>query len=139
MATARAGHTATLLSSGIVLIAGGVIFSGVSGGYRILDLASAELYDPAAGTFTATGSMTTARENHTATLLSSGIVLIAGGGTSTASAELYNSAVGTFTAIGRMATARESHTATLLSSGIVLIAGGANSTEAALASAEVYK
>ena len=122
-----------------MLIAGGRIFGSLS---RILYLASAELYDPAAGTFTAKGTMTTARMNHTATLLSSGMVLIAGGLTSTgdlASAELYDPAAGTFTAIGSMATARESHTATLLSSGIVLIAGGANNTEAALASAELYK
>jgi Galactose oxidase, central domain len=62
MGTARQYHTATLLQSGKMLVAGGV---GTSG-----DLSSVELYDPSTGTWTATGSLGTARRNHTATLLS---------------------------------------------------------------------
>jgi Galactose oxidase, central domain/Kelch motif len=132
MNTARASHTATLLSNGKVLIAGG----GYAG-----CLASAELYDPAAGTFTATGSMTTARASHTATLLPSGKVLIAGGddcsGPSLASAELYDPATGTFVPTGSMTTAREKHTATLLGNGKVVIAGGLDRV-VSFASAELY-
>ena len=71
MATARYHHTATLLPNGQVLVAGG-FNSGIA-------LASAELYDPATGLWTATGSMATAREFHTATLLPNGQVLVAGG------------------------------------------------------------
>src|SRR5438132_3254239 len=58
LATARDYHTATLLSNGKVLVAGG------AGGPI---LSSAELYDPATGTWSATGSLTTARYFHTAT------------------------------------------------------------------------
>ena len=72
MATAREYHTATLLPSGQVLVAGG------DGGGSAFN--SAELYDPVKGTWTTTGSLITAREWHTATLLPNGKVLVAGGG-----------------------------------------------------------
>ena len=71
MTVARDLQTATLLPTGKVLVAGG---DGETDA-----LASAELYDPATGTFTATGGMEATREMHTATLLSNGKVLIAGG------------------------------------------------------------
>ena len=81
MATARAFHTATLLPDGEVLVAGG----GEPGP------ASAELYDPGTGTWTATASMSTGRAYHTATLLPDGRVLVAGGmGAGRGSAELYD-------------------------------------------------
>jgi hypothetical protein len=85
----RYNHTATLLPSGTVLVAGGWNDNSQKN-------ASAELYDPRARKFTATGSMTVARNGHTATLLPSGRVLMVGGlGNSggdregLASAELY--------------------------------------------------
>jgi len=120
MTVARDGHTATLLQSGQVLIAGG---STASAG-----LQSAELYNPANQTFAATGSMTIARSGHTATLLADaalpdyGDVLIAGGGSQTA--ELYDPTAGTFTATGSMVAPHTGLTATLLQNGQVLIAGG---------------
>ena len=103
MAIPRSEHTATLLPNGQVLVAGG--YAGFIG----RTLASAELYDPATGTWTATGSMATARSDHTATLLPNGQVLVAGGIDTTgflASAELYDPATGVWTATGSMATAR---------------------------------
>jgi hypothetical protein len=123
------GRTATLLTNGKVLLAGGAHED--CGRF-----AEAELYDPAAGTFTATGGMRRARDNHRATLLANGTVLITGGesqecsgggcffsGTE-ASAEIYDPATGTSATTGNMAARRAGHTATLLTSGKVLITGG---------------
>ena len=92
MTTPRADHTATLLGSGKILIAG-----GVSDGFQAL--ASAELYDPSTRTFAPTGSMITPRSGHSATLLADGRVLIAGG-TQDFTAEIYDPSTGAFTATG---------------------------------------
>jgi hypothetical protein len=133
MAAARGLHTASVVGTGKVLVAGG--YSGSAA------LSSAELYDPTAGTFSATGSMATSRGQHTASVLSSGKVLVAGGqGAGNAylsSAELYDPTAGTFSATGSMATARDSHTASVLGTGKVLVAGGAG-VSALLSSAELY-
>jgi len=127
-------RTLTVLPGGKVLVAGGV----PSVGYG--SLSSAELYDPATGLWSATGSLTTARELHTATLLPNGKVLVAGGVGPPgylASAELYDPATGTWSPTGSLATSRgDDPTATLLPNGKVLVAGGFYSTY--LASAELY-
>ena len=141
MTTARAEHSATLISGcncpadGQVLIAGGVLFS------QGPTIRNAELYDPLTGKFTATGPMKATRAMHTATLLASGPlagnVLIAGGisdesAGDAASAELYDPTTGQFTSTGAMSMPRQGHSATWLDpsvvtgalAGKVLIAGG---------------
>jgi len=135
MSTGRTAHTATLLQSGKVLMAGGdaCMFDQY---YGDCPLSSAEVYDAAVGTFTATtGNMSVVRVFHTATLLPNGKVLVAGG--HDASADLYDPTSGTFAATGSMSVGRSSHTATLLGNGKVLIAGGQN-VSGELATAELY-
>ena len=134
---------ATLLNTGEVLVTS--------------DSGSADIFYPATGTFRATGAMTTGRGRHTATLLPTGQVLVTGGWTSgagqwppaLATAELYDLASGTFTATVSMNQERQGHTATLLPNGYVLVtagaihlpegtAGGSRSGEISLDSAELW-
>jgi len=148
MSIARAWHTATLLSNGTVLVAGGL--GDVNNNYSGSITATAEIYDPAAGTWTLTSSMSTARYIHKATLLPNGTVLVAGGspvtpdgegngGAAVTSAEIYDSVAGTWTLTGSMIAARSNYTATLLPNGTVLVAGGGASLSGGpIASAEVF-
>ncbi len=134
MSTARHGHRATLLSSGKVLITG-----GWADPYGNQPFASAEVYDPASGTWSTTASMASPRGDHTTTLLPNGKVLVSGGyiaGSALASAEVYDPASGTWSATASMATPRHAYTATLLPNGKVLVLGGWN--RSSLESAEVY-
>ena len=124
-----------------------LVAGGAAGGDKKY-LASAEVYDPASGTWTATGDMAVGRGDFTASLLTDGNVLVVGGlnhnggGVEWASAELYDPVSGTWTATGNMGEARYGHTATLLRDGRVLVAGGFNTDlsglNGPLASAELY-
>jgi Kelch motif/Galactose oxidase, central domain len=138
LTTRRYQHTATLLASGKVLVAGGSYETPTLTYY----LSSAELFDPATGTWTTTGSLTAERFQHTATLLPNGKVLVVGGWNSSFmpySTELYDPASGTWTNTGSLNIARYLHTATLLANGLVLVAGGHSPYLGGyLASAELY-
>ena len=129
MTSARADAMAVLLADGRVLIVG-----GWTGRDAMTGVTSAEIYDPATGSFSSTGSMAEGRVSPSATLLADGRVLVAGGfpfesmnvgpAPALASAEIYDPATGTFSPTGSMAEGRGGHTAVRISSGDVLVAGG---------------
>lgn len=134
----RQETTATLLEDGSVLLAGGFDNTADRG-----NLDSATRYDPAANAWSSPESMIEGRYEHTATLLSNGQVLVAGGydykgsGGSQASAERYDPSTKSWAATVAMQQARSSHAAVLLANGEVLIAGGFDGNSS-LASAERY-
>ena len=136
MSSARGAHSATLLPDGELLIAGG--YDGLK------RTASADLFQPALGSFTSLSPVTMAsvRFNHTATLLPSGKVLIAGGDGDINSdeADVFDPTSGIFKLLpSTMTTGRSAHTATLLPSGKVLITGGvANGTITGTNAAELF-
>jgi WD40 repeat protein len=135
-------HAAALLDDGRVLVTGG---EGYPGGVDT-DLATAEIYSPAAGTWTATGSMHSGRESHTATPIQFNMcffvciphreVLVAGGssissGGVLASAEVWDGWTGTWRVTASMSVPRVFHTATSVitpSGPRVLVAGGGSAT-----------
>jgi hypothetical protein len=98
MTKARYNHAAVPLPDGRILITGGAITGGTT--------SSAEIYDPATGTFAATAPMTIARSGHAAVALADGRVLVAGGTTATALAEIYDPATQSWTAVGPMTATR---------------------------------
>ena len=122
----RSSHTATLLPSGKVLVAGG----RDSGGTPIT---SAELYDPVSEIWTTTGSLHLSRTGHAAILLGTGKVLVVGGVGAESSAELYDPASGTWTVTGNLHSPKSQQTGSveypppglvLLTNGKVLAVGG---------------
>ena len=144
MAAARMGFTATTLTNGNILVAGGQDNLG-----NVLD--TGELYDPAGAKFIAVNNpMSDRRMFHTATLLLSGKVLVVGGATNlsgdtTSSADIYDPASNSFTpATFPMDHQRAAHTATLFTSGPlagkVLITGGVGGSSFYFkdSSAEIY-
>jgi len=136
---ARARHTATLLANGKVLVVGGINDSQ-SASFTVTD--TAELYDPVTETWRSTGTLKWARSSHTATLLPSGKVLIAGGSAEAfeilTTAEVYDPVTDFWSVTGNLNTPRWLHTATLLSSGKVLVAAGSKGDFPLLNTAELY-
>jgi large repetitive protein len=136
MTRGRANHRATLLADGRVLVAGGNNLTGKQ------EFKSAELYDPATGTWSMTGDLTTARSRPSMTLLRNHKVLVAGGQNfssgegNLASTELYDPVSGTWSRTGDLPLGIWGHTATLLPNGMVLVTGGISTT--IVANAEIY-
>ena len=118
MMTARAGHAATLLQNGKVLVTGGLNHRSLT-----TDVDTAEIYDPATGSFLATGSMEVARWAHTSTLLPNGTVLVVGGGS--LFSEIYHPSTGSFSISALTESEHSGHSTTLLQDGRVLVIGGA--------------
>lgn len=120
----RAQHTATMLPTGKVLVAGGVDARGVA-------TATAELFDPSVNRWSEAPPLSVPRTQHTATLLPDGRVLVVGGfhgrdldGETLASAEIYNPRTNGWAPAPAMTFRRAGHTATLLHDGRVLVLGG---------------
>ncbi len=138
MNSPRYYHTATLLGNGTVLIAGGDYpIGGVA-----MPLQTAEIYDPSTGAFTLTSNLNASRYDHTATLLSNGTVMIAGGydpPDALASAEIFDPGTGMFSLTGSLNVARGDQTAVLLKTGTVLVTGGGDAYNNSLGSAELYE
>jgi len=141
MTVGRAIPTATLLKNGRVLIAGG---AGTTGSCDGCALSSAEVFNPGSGAFVAVGSMSYARSAQTATLLTSGAVLVAGGIDQAlnpeilSSAEIFNPSTLSFSPTANMTTPREGHDATLLHDGNVLVTGGLVTGTEITATAELF-
>jgi hypothetical protein len=135
MATARLFQSAVLLDDGRVLVAGGDTAAA-------LGTRSAEIYDPASGTFSPTGSMVVARTSFAMVKLSNGKVLAAGGYNDVSgplsSAEVYDPGIGAWSAVQNLAVPRNRPSVSLLASGRVLVAGGYSGNNDAYATAEQF-
>jgi hypothetical protein len=137
----RAYPTATLLPDGRVLVVGGETTYQAAGPV----LGSAELFDPHAGTWTKTGPLVVPVYGHSATLLSNGDVLVAGGWISAstsssaiATAQLFDPRSDTWTAAAPMEKARADARALALPDGRVVEVGGLSAEYTPLASVEIY-
>jgi len=139
MATPRWGHSATTLADGRILVAGGRASAVGARSEQVLD--SAEVYDPVHDAWAPAGAMGEGRALHGAALLSSGMVIVAGGHpqdpsdphSATASAELYDPRSDSWAVTGKMHVPREEGGSVLLGDGTFLMAGGGQQ-----ASAEIY-
>lgn len=126
MRTPRAGHTATLLRDGTVFVAGGC--QTAKCGPNTTD--TTELWHPAQGAFADGPTMRSTRHHHTATLMPSGLLLLAGGtdriDSARGTAEVYLPFARRLAEMPRMEVPRAYHIAVALESGEVIVGGGCN-------------
>ena len=142
MSTTRIGHAAIPLGNAKVLMLGGIpALQNLH--EQPIDPSYAEEYDSATQNISPVPGLSISQAKYTATLLTSGKILIAGGvdeqGHPTSEAGLVDPASGTLATTGGLVTARVGHTATLLNDGRVLVTGGTDSSGNATATAELYK
>ena len=133
------GSAEPVSGSGVLLGSGEVLVVGPDDGSGV----SAELFDPATGSFRPTkNGMVHPRSIPYAALLRDRRVLLAGGtdvdGVALTVSELFDPATESFTLTGDMLVARSGATVTTLQNGTVLIAGGVDNNSTILASAELY-
>ena len=130
MATGRAGHTATMLPGGKVLVVGGMSAYYLSIRFAVCTN-SVELYDPATANWSTRAPMSKPRCGHTTTVLPDGRILVAGGDFRSLAntAEIYDPATNAWTPTGNLNVARAGHSAALLNTGRVLVAGPDQSAE----------
>jgi len=139
MSGGRARHTATRLRDGRVLVVGGISTVLRGNGIFTNQVADAEIYDPVANRWSVTGPMATYRLDQTATILTDGRVLIAGGQDGLTSTEIYDATKDRWDAGASMGQGRLGQAATLLANGDVLVAGGGVGSDAnALSAVERY-
>ena len=139
MADKRTDHTALRLPDGRILAVGGRGFGKSNWGP--LRHSSAEIYDPADGSWTETGSMAKERQAHTADLLDDGRVFVTGGQDSFdfhKKTEIWDPANDIWTAGPKMATKRWFHPSTRLQDGRVMVVGGNDDIFALVGSAEIF-
>lgn len=129
LAVARWGHTATVLSDGRILVAGGLSAAA--------EQSSCEIFDPATQAWSPTGGMLEGRGFHAAVRLPDGKVLVAGGrtagSTALASAEVYDPATGQWHGVGPLSSVRVGLSAIVLPNGDALFCGGGNFSESTAA------
>lgn len=133
MAVARGSPAGVRLADGRVLVIGGVGWDANG----TLPLASSEIYDPATGTWTVSGSMALARRTPVAVSLPGGAVLVIGD-SSEAGCEIFDPSTGAFTATGCLGTPRDDFAVSALQDGRVLVAGGRTPPNTYYASAELF-
>jgi hypothetical protein len=137
MSLPRAGHTATVLNDGRVLIVGGCVVTGCE--QQLTN--SSEFYTPASNRFSPGPSLNVARVGHQSLRLANGELLVFGGWAgqdATDVVERYNAQQNRFERLGKMTQARDGFTTTLLNDGQVLIVGGYQGRMQRLANSELY-
>jgi len=121
------GQSTTELKDGRILVCGGYRDSAVVNTGKYIYLSACEIYDPVTGKWSCAASMNIARSDHTATLLTDGTVLIAGGYGNTlelSSCEIYNPANNTWTVTAPLNEARTNAASILLHNGNIFVSGG---------------